>query len=99
VKKKNAERQARWVQVEALCLCARLEREYGRVDPQIIRSFDYPPAVIEEALRLGVVAGRPSKTLSFGRYLRAVLKFPVWGVTAPARAYCLVLAYMALRHR
>jgi len=52
MKKINNERQARWVLVEALCLCAALEREFGRVEAQRIRSFDYPPQVIEEAVRL-----------------------------------------------
>jgi hypothetical protein len=96
VKKKNAERQARWVQVEALCLCARLEREGGEIEDLSLVTHDYPPSVIAEAQRLSARRRRPSQVSTFGRWLRAVLKFPNWAAAEPARTCCLLLVCLAI---
>jgi hypothetical protein len=99
VKKKNAERQVRWVQVEALCLCARLERERISMMNLSLEFLDYPPCVIAEAKRLGIGLGRRGVFSRLGRWLSAVLMFPIWGVVEPVRACCLFLACFALRQR
>jgi hypothetical protein len=48
----NGERSGRWIVVEALCLCATLERINGSVSPADILSSDADPRVMKEALRL-----------------------------------------------
>ena len=77
MKRGNTERQARWVQVEALCLCAALEREFGRIDTETIRSFDYPASVIDEAIRLADRRRKLSVWRRIDRRGRAALGLPV----------------------
>ena len=46
------ERAARWVQVEALCLCAGLERQFGAASSERVHGLDVPEEVKLAALRL-----------------------------------------------
>ncbi|WP_146198033.1 hypothetical protein [Caulobacter endophyticus] len=49
---KTKERTDRWVEVEALCLCARLERLYGAAAPDQLVGLDEHPAVLRRASSL-----------------------------------------------
>jgi hypothetical protein len=46
------ERAARWVEVEALCLCAGLERQFGFASAEAVDAVEAPKAVKLAALRL-----------------------------------------------
>jgi hypothetical protein len=46
------ERIARWVEVEALCLCAHLERQFGAASSDGVRGVDAPGSVKLTALRI-----------------------------------------------
>ena len=46
------ERAARWVEVEALCLCAGLERQFGFANAEAVEGVDAPGVVKRAALRL-----------------------------------------------
>ena len=46
------ERAARWVQVEALCLCAALERQLGAATQERLLSLEAPAVVKLAAMRL-----------------------------------------------
>lgn len=46
------ERIARWVEVEALCLCADLERQFGAANSDGVQGADAPSSVKRAALKI-----------------------------------------------
>lgn len=57
----DGERSDRWILVEALCLCARLERQHGAITRIAIMMSETDPRVLDKALYLTSRSGRRSE--------------------------------------